>query len=938
MKKFFKISAIVIIAIFLLLIILPFAFKGKILTAVQDAANKNLNARVAFTDVNLSFIRNFPHLSVNIDSLKISGVDAFEKDTLASIPDLFISVNLWSIIKGNTYEIRKIAVDKPRVFLKVLKDGTANWDIMKEDTTAVTDSVSEPSEFKVSLQKFIISDAFIVYDDKSLDFYFSTSNLNHSLNGDLTQTITDLDTKTIIENMIVSYGGIRYLSRAKAELNSRITADLEKYSFSFPDAHLILNDLELKAAGMFAMPEAGYDMDIQFEAVKNDFKNFLSLVPAIYAKDFAQVKASGKISFTGYVKGHYDDETMPAFGLTLNVDNGMFKYPDLPGSVDKIFISAIIANQTGDPDNTKITVEKLSLEMMGNPVSGHLYASTPVSDPYLDATFKGRLDLADLSKIYPLEQGDQVSGIVDADFSVKGRQSQVEKQQYNDFQASGKIDIANLHYKTSAIDEDIDISEAQFLLTPSTVNMPTMKIKMGQNDLSLKGTVANYLAYAFDKGALLGNMDVQSNYFNLNDLMSSSEEVESDTASSKLSVIEVPENIDFTLTTALKKVIYDKLELNNLSGNVVMRNEAIRLQDVKFNTLDGLMTINGSYSTVNPEIPVVDLNMKLNEVDIRKAFESFVTVEKLVPIAKQTSGKVSSVLNIASQLGKDMMPLPATLNGSGNLTSPKLSVNNLNTFNKLAEALKMEQFKGFSLDKINLSFAIEAGKLFVKPFNTKLANIPAEISGWNSMDQTMEYTMKLSVPTSTLGGSVNQVLNNLVTKANAKGANFSIGQTIPVAVLISGVVADPKVTVSLSDAKGGIHESIKETIEQKKEEVITKVKEETSKYIDEANIQAQKIIDEAQKRANQIIAAGESSAKKVRDESNTRADQLVKEGNAKGMIAEIAAKKAADKVREEGDKKATALSTEAKKQADQVIATARKQADKIVADAKAKVK
>ncbi len=937
MKKFLKVSAIVIVSILIILIILPFAFKGKIKDAIQNAANKNLNAQVTFADVNLSFIRSFPNVSVNIDSLTIKGTEQFEGDTLASIPDFYASVNFMSIVRGSNFEVRKVNIDSPRIFLKVLSDGTANWNIMKEDTTAVTDTVTEPSEFKVSLKRLTISDAFVVYDDKSLDFYFSAGDLDHTLSGDLTATITDLDTKTQIENLLVSYGGIRYLNKAKATLNSRITADLDKFSFSFPDAQLLLNDLELLANGVFEMPDNGYDMDIKFQAVRNDFKSFLSLVPAVYAKDFEQVTASGKMGFSGYVKGHYDDNTLPAFGLNLNIDNGMFKYPDLPGSVDKIFVNANIDNQTGDPDNTKITVDKLSLEMLGNPVNGHLFATTPVSDPYLDASFKGRVDLADVSKVYPLEEGDQLSGIVDADFEIKGRQSQVEKQQFDDFKANGLVVISNLKYKTESFDQPIDIREAQFRLSPKTVDMPSMFVKLGNNDLSLQGAISNYLAYAFDKGSLNGTMNVQSEYFNLNDLMSDDNESQSNTATTELSVIEVPENIDFTLRSSFKKVIYDKIELNNLSGNVILRDQAVVLNDVKFNTLDGLMTMNGSYSTKNPEVPVVDFAMNINEVDIKKAFESFVTVEKLVPIARQTSGKVSTSLQITSQLGKDMMPVPATLNGSGNLTSPKLSVNNLNTFNKIADALKMEQFKSFSLDKINLSFAIEAGKLFVKPFNTTLAKIPTEISGWNSMDQTMEYTMKMAVPTSTLGGAANQVLNNLVTQANAKGANFSVGQTVPVAVIVSGMVSDPKVQVSLSDAKGGIRESIKETIQQKKEEVVTKVKEETGKYLDEANKQAKKIIDEAQKRADQVIAAGNASAKKVRDEANARADQLVKEGKAKGMIAEIAAKKAAEKVRDEGDKKADALSAEAKKQADSIMSAARTQADKIVADAKAKV-
>lgn len=938
MKKFLKVFLIVIALLLAIIVILPFAFKGKIVAAVKKAANENVNANVEFKDVNLSLIRNFPNLSVRLDSLSVVGVERFDGDTLVSVPKFHVTVNLMSLFRGSNYEVRSVAVDDARVFLKVLADGKANWDIMKVDSTATADTVVEPSEFNVSLKRLSLNNAFVIYDDASINAYVKAENINHTLKGDFSQDITDLDITLSIDRLLLSYDGVRYLNRVKTNFNSTINANLAKELYTFSDARLLLNELELQADGSFAIIDEDYDMDITFKAVRNEFKNFISLIPAIYTKDFENLKTTGTLAFNGFVKGRYTENTLPSFSLDISIADGSLRYPDLPGNVENINVKTLISNKTGDPDATIIDVDRFHLEMMGNPIDATLHLSTPVSDPYVDAVVNGRINLSDISKVYPLDQGESMSGLLIADFAFKGKQSDAENQRFNAIQAKGQLNLSNINYVSTDYPKGIQITRAQFDLSPAEISMADFILTIGQNDLSAKGKLSNYLAYTFDKGDLRGVMDMRSGYINLNDFMSNDTANTADTTASDLLVIEVPANIDFKVNSQFNRVIYDKLELTNVTGSLQVKDKQVLIQNLKFNTMEGQMTLNGSYSTQQGQDPAFDMAMNLQNIQVKKAFENFVTVEKLVPIAKQTEGRISSTLKISTKLGQDMMPLPATLFGEGNLTSQSLVINNISTFNRLADALKLEQFKQWALEKVNLSFKIEEGKVFVKPFNTKIGNINTEISGWNSFDQLLEYTLNLSIPRSTFGGAANNVLNNLVQQANNQGANFSVGETIPVAVLITGTVSDPKITTSLKDVKTNLKESIKETIQQKVDEVVGNVKEEASKYIEEANLQAKKILDEAQLKANQVIATGEQSAKKIRDEANKQADQLIAEGKKKGMVGELAAKKGADKVRSEGDNKANAVTAEAQKQADAIMASARQQADKIINDAKSRTK
>lgn len=938
MKKAIKIISIIFLSLLLVLAILPFAFKGKIIKAIKTEANSSLNATLDFDGISLSLIRSFPDIYLGIRKFSIIGVDNYQGDTLVYMPDLRLTFNLMSVFKGDAYEIKSVKLKNPVIKLKALADGSVNWDIVKEDTTAVAVTEEPSTPFKAALRTMKVENGRLVYDDITFPMLLDVRGLDMKVSGDLALDFTDLIAEATASAINVDYDGIRYMNKATAELSSKIGADLVNWKFTFEDAKLRINELDLLASGFFAMPDEGYDMDIDFEAPKSDFRSILSLVPAVYSKDFASVQTEGNLAFKGFVKGLYSDETMPGFGLNLKVENAMFRYPDLPEAVKNIAIAADISNASGDPDATIIDVSRMHLEMGGNPVDIRLYASTPVSDPFIDTKIVAKMNLSDVGKFYPLEAGDELAGMLDADLTAKGKLSAIESGRYQDFDADGHFHVSGVRYKTASLPQGVEVSEARLNLSPAVAELPVMKAVIGKNDLAANGRLENIMAYAFGKGDLKGYLNLNSNHLNVNDFLTDSGEAAAESDTTSIGIIEIPRGIDFNLTASMDQVLYDNMDLRNVKGSIKIKDQSLRFENIGMNTLEGFIGLSGYYSTVNAARPEVDFHLDIRDVDVKQAFLTFNTMEKLAPLAGVASGKISTLLNLKTGLNGNMMPDFASFNGAGKLMSPALTLNNVSSFNKLADVLKIEKLRQWVIEKINLSFEVVAGKVFVKPFTTSLGNTKAEISGWNSFDQTLEYVMQLNIPRSEFGGAANNVLNNLVNEANKKGANFSVGDMIPVAVLITGTVNNPVITTSLKTAAGNVFEDMKqqinETIDQKKEEAITKVREEAAKYIEEANQRAQKILADAQKQADEVVRLANESAARLKTEADKQAEKLVADAAKKGPIAELAAKKAGDKLKSEAVEQGNKLVSEAQKQSDNIMSKARTESDKIVEEAR----
>ncbi len=406
-----------------------------------------------------------------------------------------------------------------------------------------------------------------------------------------------------------------------------------------------------------------------------------------------------------------------------------------------------------------------------------------------------------------------------------------------------------------------------------------------------------------------------------------------------MAIIEIPGNIDFEMAATFDRLIYDNINMEDVNGLLRIRDKKLELANLSMNLLKGGMVMNGMYNTAIKDKPEFDFGLNIKNIDIQSAYQSFEIIKTYAPIAQKINGLFSAKLNLKSGLDNQMMPVYESLGGAGELSTGPISITGVNTLEKIADALKISELKKMDISKILMQFEFVDGKIMVKPFDVKYSNYTANIGGWTALDQSIDYVMNLNIPRKEFGSAANNVLEGLVSQANAKGADFSLGETVSLDILIGGTITNPTIKTGLKEAGKSLVEDVKEQVKQEIEKKVEEVKEDAKaqaqKLIDDAEKSAQKLISEAQKQADNIRKTAADGAKKLRDEADVQASKVEAEGKKKGMIAEVAAKETAKGIRKEADKKATALTTEADKQANNVVEKARQEAEIIKNKAKA---
>ncbi|MFM2048426.1 MAG: hypothetical protein RI955_974 [Bacteroidota bacterium] len=888
MKKFFIISGIVVVVLIAAISVVPFLFKDKIVAKVKTTINENVNAKVDFGDFDLSVWKHFPNLTFTLNDLSVVGINDFKDDTLCSIKQFETAINLFDVVKGSNYSVNAIYLRSPRIFAKVLANGKANYDITKPDSSKSTSATEESKPFHFSLKKYAIENGYIIWDDATLKQSAKLVGLNHEGSGDFTSDLFTLVTQTEIEQLTYNFEGMNYLTKVKTSYKATFEIDAKNSKYTFKDNELTLNALTMAFEGWLAMPKDDIDMDIKFGSKQTDFKNIFSLVPGAFTKDYNNIKTAGSMAFNGFVKGTYNDTKMPAYDVTLICKNGMVQYPSLPKAINNINLNLNVNCPDGNVANSIIKIPACHFEMGTAPFDLSLLLTQPTTAMNLDMKAKGKLDLGEMNKMMPMEGVTKLSGLMDMDLTAKGSLKAVQEKHYENFYADGNMLLKNVEYASKDFAKGVLLRDMNMHFNPKNVDLKSFDCKLSESNIKANGSLENVIGYVLTNQTLGGKLNLQMDYLNVDEWMTPADTTQKNkTAATTNSIFKVPNNIDFVMNSDVKKIHYDKMDMKNVNGGVSVKDEKMQLQNLKAEMLGGSMVMSGGYSTKNTVMPDIDLTYDIKDFDIQSSFKTFNTVKKIAPFAEFTKGKFTTNLTMTGKMLADMSPDLATINGSGYFSIFSGSISNFKPIQKIVEALQMTQYKEFPIKDLKTWFEIHNGKIEVKPFNIKSNDLVMNISGSQSLDQKIDYVIKMDMPRKMLGAAAGAAIDQAIGLANSKGANFSSTDRIKFDVLLGGTMINPIVKTGLKDALKGKANDLKDAAEAKAKEELAKAKADA-----EAKIKA-----ETDKAKQQAMDAANKTKAEVEAKAKAEADRIKNE-------AETKTKAAADKVKEDAKNKA----------------------------------
>ena len=905
------------------LLVLPFLFIDQIEARVRAEIERATRVRVAWSDIGLTFFRDFPHPTFSLSGLTVVGTGRFEDDTLATVGDFRLALQGTSVlgaVRGSSpLVVRSVQIQDPTLHLQVDEDGTTSWDVFP--TREEADGGSGRG-IAVSLRSFELSGGGVVLDNAQSGLFVSVEGLRHSLRGNFSREALVARTSTHSDAVTVRFAGTPYLGGVSLDLDADFDVDMAEQTARLTDNELSLNDLALRLEGDLARVGQDLAMDLRFDAPSTAFGQVLSLVPLVYAQDFASLETSGTFSLNGSVQGSYGESAFPSFALDLSVADGSFRYPDLPLPARAIAADLSISNPGGDIDSTYVNLSRFHMEIDNQPLDATFTLRTPVSDPDADLSVQGTVDLADVARTVKLENAEGLGGVIVADASMRARRSDVDNQRYDRISAQGTISARDVTLRGPTLRQPVDIQDARISLTPQTAELRSLVATLGSSDIETTGRLDNVLGFALGQQPLSGTATFSSRRFLLDEWKSEDE----------LEAIPVPAMLDFTLDGTFAELVYNGLEMRNATGRAHVRDQRLTFEGFSLEALGGRVGMDGYYETIDVSRPTFALDLVLDSLDVAGTSAAFLTVRTLAPVARYARGTFSTALNLSGALGEDMAPVLEVLEGDGSLSTSRVALEGFPMLDRLSETLQLQRLSNPTVEAVRSNIHIEGGRLRVDPFPVTVGGLAMTVSGSNGIDQSVDYTLGLQVPRA---GFADAALTSLASRAGPLGAGLAAVDPVRVAVRVTGTATQPSLNVGLSETAGSLGGAATQAagaaVGQRIDDAQARLDASSAEARERARAQADSIVAGAQRQADVIRAEARRASAEVRAEGNRAADEVL--ARATNPLARTAAQPAADRIRREAEQRAVTIERQADERADALVVQAQSRADALLGEA-----
>jgi len=465
--------------------------------------------------------------------------------------------------------------------------------------------------------------------------------------------------------------------------------------------------------------------------------------------------------------------------------------------------------------------------------------------------------------------------------------------------------------------ERYTINDAQVKgqFTPNEFTISSASAKIDESDIQMSGEIRNGFDYAFNKETLQGDIQVNSNYLNLNHFMElvdesgTTENQPEATNDERMEggIILVPDNINMTIAAKVKDLLYTNMKIKNLDGVLNVADRAVELRDVQGETLGGQAAFTGRYDTEDPAEPYYGMKLDLSRLRFQESFQTLNTFQQLAPIGQFLEGIFNTSLSLSGTLGKGMMPNLNTLDAKGFLETINGTIKKYPPLEKLGEKLRIIELQ----DAVNLAntrnwIEVVDGAVEVKPFDLAVDGIPMTIAGRHGLNMEMNYDIKAAIPrekldNNALTDALGQSMDVVKQQAQQLGINLQQSETVNLLIHLSGTIKSPKFGISLLGADG--QTSLKEAVAQKAEEEINKQKDRLRDTLatekEKLKQKAEEAVDSAKTVLDQQVDSLKKKAgSKVDSLLKSKADSLLKDP-AKQVLDTLLKNKEVDRLKKE---------------------------------------
>ncbi len=743
-----------LLVLYIILYIYVTANKKSIVSQITAEIGKRIEGDVSIRDVDLSFFRSFPRVSVVVKDIAIKDtLFRQHQHTFFKASEVFVRVGFWKLIKKES-ALTGISIQNGSMYLFTDSNGYSNSYLLNQKVqTKKPASVSQNSELRdVNLQDFMVT-INDLQKQKLIDF--TVQSLEADINDEGSVLSVDVNNKMFIRSLAfyLPRGSFTKNQQFEGKYALRYNKDLKQLQFDSIDVVIAKHPFNL--TGRFDMsPREGKKPEFLLRVHTNDIGyNFArTLVTEKISKALSVVSANNKLNVSVSVQGPLKGEPLiHASWLTKNNDikSPLIEFNDC--SFAGSYTNEVVAGLPRKDPNSKIEIRKFTGKWQGLPITSENILINDLFKPVLTCDLKSKFPLTTLNDLLNSAAVTLTSGQAEADLRYKGP---LQRNTTNNSFVNGVITIKNglINYNPRGI--PLQNVNGKIVFRNSDVFVQNLQCEVLKNSIIMEGTAKNVLTLVNTQvNKVVLNWSVYSPSLNLaafTSLLKKRQNVvakkgignQIEIAARKLDEVLEKGSIDVSLRA--DKLLYKKFEATNVTGLINMLQDSWILQKVSLDHAGGKMEITGSLKDKHVNYHNAKARISLSNMDVSKVFNAFDNFGQDGITGESLKGQLTSDVNLSVGLDDEGNVYPSTIDGLVIFSLKNGALLNYEPVKKLQNFL----FKNRDFD--NIQFAELKDTLEIRNQEVKINRMEIQsnvlsmfIEGVYSMKKTTDLSIQI---------------------------------------------------------------------------------------------------------------------------------------------------------------------------------------------------
>ena len=344
------------------------------------------------------------------------------------------------------------------------------------------------------------------------------------------------------------------------------------------------------------------------------------------------------------------------------------------------------------------------------------------------------------------------------------------------WEARGQVRFKQLRGFSRLFPIPMYIDETSVKFNTNNMTLSGARLHLGKSDFTLSGELSDIRRAMLRGGKLKANFELESDLIDCNQLMLAigkglqfSDQLASNSVGAfsedSISVLEtdhllantvdsvatdsisqlfvVPKFLDLTLHTNAKKIDFKDLKLEDVKGEVVIRDQSINLSDLCMSSNIGSGDLTMVYTTKTDQEATMGFELSLNDILVERLISLFPDIDTLVPMLRSFEGMVDCQMTATCKADSTMSVLLPSVNASCYLSGKNMVLLDGETFTEISKTLMFKNKKRNMIDSIAVDLAIHDNKIEVFPFLVEMDRYKVAVGGTHNLDMTFDYHLSV---------------------------------------------------------------------------------------------------------------------------------------------------------------------------------------------------